>query len=170
MLIAGVVAVSAATSAGAIRPRAIPICSDSAVAASLGVVRGSQGAGQTSYWLRVKNTSTSRCHIGGLAKLVLLADNGGRLPTEVTVACGNCAALVIDLKPGISAWADANFSPDVPGPGESHPGRCEPVAYKLAVTLPGTSGRAIGLIRPPTSVCSHGAIRLTYFGATKPSA
>jgi hypothetical protein len=165
----GCVAVSAASAGATPHPRVVALCSASAVAVSFAVVRGSQGAGQTSYALRVKNTSSSRCRTGGLARIVLLGHNGAKLPTAVTVACGNCAALVIELEPGISAWADARFSPDVPGPGEDHPGRCEPVAYKVAVTLPGTSGSAVGLIRPPTSVCSHGAIRLTYLGATKPS-
>jgi Protein of unknown function (DUF4232) len=151
-------------------PQRLSQCSPTDVAVSFGVVRGSQGAGQTSYALRVKNVSSTPCRTGGLPNLVLIGAHGARLPTRISVSCGNCDAAVLVLKPGISAWSDGRFSPDVPGPGEtSSGGRCEPVAYTIRVSLPGTSGGVEGLIRPPTSVCSHGWIHLSYLGVTKPT-
>lgn len=155
--------------AGAARPHKLAPCSSTDVAVSWGVVRGSQGAGQTSYALRVKNVSSVTCRIGGLPKLVLLNKQGATLPTKVSVACANCNEAVLNLRPGISAWSDGRFSPDVPGTGENHRARCEPIAFDVRVTLPATIGSVVGAIRPPTSVCSHGSISLSYLGAVKPS-
>jgi Protein of unknown function (DUF4232) len=169
-LVLGLFAASAIAAGAMPRPARLSPCSDSDVAVSFGVVRGSQGAGQTSYALRVKNESSETCRTGGLPRLVLIGKDGAHLPTKVTIGCANCNAAVISLKPGISAWSEARFSPDVPGPGEDHPGGpCEPPAFAVRVTLPGTTGSVEGLIRPPTSVCSHGSIRLDFLATAKPS-
>ncbi len=156
--------------AGATRgPQRLSLCSDSDVAVSFGEVSGRQGAGQTSYALRVKNASSKTCR-GGVPQLVLIGKDGANLPTKITIGCSNCNAAVIGLKPGISAWSEARFSPDVPPPGEGHSGgRCEPPAFAVRVTLPGTTGSVEGLIRPPTSVRSHGSIRRNFLGTIKPS-
>jgi Protein of unknown function (DUF4232) len=170
ILLIGLLVGAGSTAGAARRADRLSLCSPTDVAVSLGVVRGSQGAGQTSYALRVKNVSSVSCRTGGLANLVLIGKHGTKLPTRISASCGNCNAVALVLRPGISAWADGRFSPDVPGPGETSPGgRCEPVAYAIRVTLPGTSGSVQGLIRPPTSVCSHGWIHLSYLGTTKPT-
>jgi hypothetical protein len=170
VLLFGLLVGACFTAAAAPRAHRLSPCSPTDVAVSFGVVRGSQGAGQTSYALRVKNVSSVSCRTGGLATLVLIGRNGAKLPTKISASCDNCNAAALVLRPGISAWADGRFSPDVPGPGETAPGgRCEPVAYAIRVSLPGTSGTVEGLVRPPTSVCSHGWIHLSYLGTTKPT-
>ncbi|MGA8297072.1 MAG: DUF4232 domain-containing protein [Acidimicrobiales bacterium] len=165
----GVFATSVGAASASSSPARIASCTASEVAVSFNVVRGSQGAGQTSYALRVKNVSAATCRTGGLPQLVLRGGRGAKLPTKVEVACGNCAAIVINLRPGLSAWSTARFSPDVPGPGET--GRqCEPTAYHVVVTTPGSTRGVEGAIHPPTPVCSHGRILLTYLGTSKPAA
>jgi hypothetical protein len=65
---------------------------------------------------------------------------------------------MIQLTPGATAFADARFSPDVPGVGEPVLGRrCEATAYRLRV-WPGGAASTTVPIRPPTPVCEHGRL------------
>ena len=135
-------------------------CAPSALAARMMVVRGSAGAGNISYRLVLRNTSTATCEVSGHPGLRLRGAGGRALPTHVTaVAPGAGTAALIRLAPGQAAGAMLRFSPDVPGPGEQSTGRCEPVAHSVRVSLasPG-SGALVGPVKPPTSVCEHGTM------------
>ena len=52
--------------------------------------------------------------------------------------------------------------PYVPGVGEQHTGPCEPKAYVLRVTAPG-SGTVAAPINPPTAVCERGGLSFTVY-------
>jgi hypothetical protein len=61
------------------------------------------------------------------------------------------------LEPGTTATATVRFSPDVPGPGDSQSGSCQPEAHTLALTP--TGGGTVDVpIQPPTSVCERGTL------------
>jgi hypothetical protein len=140
-----------------------PPCRGPQLAASFSVVRGSAGAGNIVYALRLRNRSQTRCFVSGLARLRLLSKRGRPLPTHVVAAHpGQLTAVRVVLRPGGWASASARFSPDVPGVGEPAAGRrCEPVAYLLRVTPPPGSGTTVAAVAPPTSVCEHGSIQLS---------
>jgi hypothetical protein len=132
---------------------------------SFTVVRGSAGAGNIVYRLRLTNASSSTCWVSGLPVAQLLDSKYKKLPTHVRAARpGQGAAAKIVLKQGRSATADARFSPDVPGPGEPVSRRCEPVAHFLRVT-PNGGGTVTVPIRPPTSVCEHGTLSFSLLRA-----
>ena len=127
------------------------------------VVRGSAGAGQITYRLRVVDRSSSDCFVSGIPGLRLLGANGKALPTHARAEHpAQLTAVRVLLRPGGAAALTARFSPDVHGPGEQHPGRCEPVADRLRVTPQG-GGSVVVPVRPPTSVCEHGRLGLTAF-------
>jgi hypothetical protein len=155
-LLAGGGATSAATTT--------PACSGRDLGGSFRVVPGSPGAGGITYRLRLTNTSPAACWVSGIPRLRLLGAKGGALPTKVSPAYpGQGTAALIVLRPGRSAKADARFSPDVPGPGEGHPGQCEPTAHCLRVTIGGSSFTVA--VTPPTPVCEHGSLRLSLLSA-----
>jgi hypothetical protein len=162
LAIAALVAAFAASGAGA-SPAATPACKGGALTGSFRAVPGSPGAGGISYTLEVRNVSDATCYLTGLPVVQLLTRDGQLVPTHVSSAYPNerTAAKVL-LAPEKLASATARFSPDVPGPGEGHPGACEPQAYKIRVTPSGHGGVVVA-ISPPTSVCSHGALRFTTF-------
>jgi hypothetical protein len=136
-----------------------PACRGPQLAATFSVVRGSAGAGNIVYALRVRNRSDSACFVSGLPQLRLLGRTGKPLPTHVTAARpGQLTAVRVVLRPGGYASASARFSPDVPGPGEGGVRRCEPVAYRVRVTAPPGGGTTTGPVSPPTSVCEHGTM------------
>ena len=134
-------------------------------------IEGSAGAGQVSYALRLRNHSTTTCFVSGLPSLQLLDRFGKRLPTHVTPAFpGAGTAARIFLVGGAAAWAEARFSPDVPGVGEPVAGRaCERTAYRVIDGVPPSSSRLSAPIRPPTPVCEHGAMRVSLLGKKRPT-
>jgi hypothetical protein len=140
-------------------PAAAGACSGSALRGAFEVLPGSAGAGQISYVLTLSNASPTACFVTGLPVVQLLDAQGNPLPTHVSPAHpGQQAAVKVTLAPGASAKAEARFSPDVPGPGEQHPGRCEPESAQLRVTATG-GGTLNVAVSPPTSVCEHGSLR-----------
>jgi hypothetical protein len=135
-------------------------CTGLQLTGTFALVPGSAGAGQIAYALTVKNTSHGRCSVRGAPRALLLGVSGAALPTRVTASGG---ARQIVLEPGASAVADARFSPDIAGNGDSQSGACQPEAHTLQVT---TSGGGVfdAPIRPPTSVCQQGSLDFEAFG------
>jgi hypothetical protein len=153
--------VTSAAAAAATSP-----CASSDLAGSFRGVPGSAGAGQISYALVVKNTSGSACFVTGLPVVQLLGADGSNLPTKVSAEQpGATTAVKVSLGPGGSAGAQARFSPDVPGVGETQTGACEPKAVQMRVTAPG-GGTFDVPVTPPTSVCEHGSLRFDVYSST----
>jgi len=145
-------------------PAAPPACGGRDLRGSFDGIRGSAGAGSITYRLKLTNRSLASCWVSGIPQLRLLGAKGGALPTAVRPARpGQGTAARIVLRPGHAARADARFSPDVPGPGEQHPGACEPSAHRLRVTIGGTSVTVP--VRPPTPVCEHGTLSMSLLTA-----
>jgi len=145
-------------------PSAAPACSGGDLSGSFAEIPGSAGAGQISYALTLTNASSTACFVSGIPQLQLLDAQGGALSTSATAAQpGQATAAKVVLQPGASATAEARFSPDVPGPGEQHPGACEPTAHQLRVTLGG--GSVTVPVSPPTPVCEQGQLRMSVFAA-----
>ncbi len=65
-------------------------------------IRGSAGAGNIVYRLRVTNTSKQACFVTGIPGLTLLDRSGHKLPTKATFGGrpGTLAAVVAPLAPG----------------------------------------------------------------------
>jgi hypothetical protein len=144
---------------------AAPACTGGKLSGSFTVVRGSAGAGNIVYKLRLRNASSAACFVTGIPRLRLLARNGSSLPTNAKPESpGALTAVKVVLKQGKAAAATARFSPDVPGPGEGVMRRCEPTAYKLRVT-PNGGGTVVVSVTPPTPVCSHGSMALRALSA-----
>jgi hypothetical protein len=137
-------------------------CRGADLAGRFAVVRGSAGAGNISYRLVLRNRSAGTCSLNGLPVVSLRSRAGNALPTHVRTAYPGRLAILVTLRPGQRADATARFSPDVPGPGEQTPGRCEPTAYRLVVTAPG-GGATSAAIQPPTSVCEHGLLQFSTY-------
>jgi hypothetical protein len=139
---------------------ATPACTGSNLRGTFTVVRGSAGAGNIVYKLRLRNASNVACFVTGIPRLRLLARTGSSLPTNAKPENpGALTAVRVDLQPGKAAATTARFSPDVPGPSEGVTRRCEPTAYKLRVT-PNGGGTLVVLMTPPAPVCSHGSMAL----------
>jgi hypothetical protein len=134
-------------------------CTGAELAGTFAAVRGSAGAGNIVYALRLKNRSTAACTVTGIPGITLLDRRGKKLPTHPFPAHpGALTAVLVTLAPGKTATATARFSPDVPGTGEPVSGRrCEPVAYSLLVR-PNGGGTLRAPIRPATPVCEHGGM------------
>lgn len=149
-----------------------PACRGVQLSGSFTRIAGSAGAGQISYALRLRNHSSATCFVSGLPSLQLLDRSGKRLPTHVTPAFpGAGTAARIFLVGNASAWAEARFSPDVPGVGEPVAGKmCERTAYRVIVGAPPSSSTLIAPIRPPTPVCEHGAMHVSLLGKKRPTA
>jgi hypothetical protein len=128
------------------------------ISGSFSVVRGSAGAGNVVYALRLHNKGSQACLLRGLPQLRLLGTHGRPLPTSVS-ADPRYKPVPFVLRPGRTATAQARFSPDVPGKGEPATRACEPVARTARVLAGGTS--VIVPVRPPTRVCSHGRLVFT---------
>jgi hypothetical protein len=154
-----VLAVGLAASAAAFGAHAAgvpPACQGKDLTGAFTAVRGSEGAGNIIYTLRLRNTSHSVCFVTGLPRVLLLGKSGKALPTNVRPEFpGALTAILVRLRPGMTTSANAQFSPDVPGVGEGHPGACEATAYALRVT-PNGGGTLVAPISNPTAVCSHG--------------
>jgi hypothetical protein len=138
------------------------LCNGAQLAGTFALVPGSAGAGQIEYALTVKNTSHSPCSLHGIPQATLLGASGAALPTNVRAA-GVGAARHVVLQPGASAVAQARFSPDVAGVGDSQSGTCQPPAHTLQVT-PNGGGVMDAAITPATSVCEQGTLSFDAFG------
>ena len=121
-------------------------------------VPNSAGAGNIVYALRLHNAGTTSCLLQGLPQVRLLGATGTPLPTKV-LRDPRFTPKPFVLRPGHTATAQARFTPDVPGPGESTTGACEPVAHTLRVTAGGASVTVP--IQRPTRVCVHGRMTFT---------
>jgi hypothetical protein len=66
------------------------------------------------------------------------------------------------LPPGASATAQARFSPDVAGTGDSQSGACQPQARAFSLSAAG--GVTEATLKPPTSVCQQGTLNFEPFG------
>jgi hypothetical protein len=123
------------------------------------LIPGSSGAGQIGYTLTVKNTSQVPCSLHGVPRGTLVGASGAALPTHVKSAGGVGRQIV--LPPGASATAQARFSPDVAGTGDSQSGACQPVARTFQLSAGGNVAEAE--IQPPTSVCEQGTLNFEPF-------
>ncbi|HJU37338.1 MAG TPA: DUF4232 domain-containing protein [Gaiellaceae bacterium] len=136
-------------------------CTGAQVAGTFTLVPNSAGAGQIAYALTLKNASSSPCLVRGVPQATLLDASGTPLPTHIRAAEGGKRPIL--LPPGASALAQARFSPDVAGDGDSQTGACQPTAHTLQVTAAG-GGVAEAPIKPPTSVCQQGTLNFEPFG------
>ncbi|MGH3055183.1 MAG: DUF4232 domain-containing protein [Gaiellaceae bacterium] len=134
-------------------------CTHDQLAGMFAEAPGSAAAGQIEYVLTLKDTSASGCWLAATPPIVKLLDaSGSPLPTrEVPGQDVTQSTPSVTLEPGTSATETVRFSPDVPGPGDSQNGPCQPKAHTLAVTLAG-DGTVDVPIRPPTSVCERGTL------------
>ena len=135
-------------------------CSGTQLAATFIVVPNSAGAGQIAYTLSVKNSSHSACSLHGPPAGTLLGASGTALPTHVKAAEKGGRRIV--LPPGASATAQARFSPDVPGQGDSQSGTCQPQAHTFQLSAEGGGVTEVP-IKPPTSVCEQGTLNFEPF-------
>ena len=135
-------------------------CTGTQLSARFTLIPGSAGAGQIAYTLTVKNSSSTPCSVHGVPQATLLAASGASLPTHVKSAGGGGHQIV--LPPGASATAQARFSPDVAGDGDSQSGACQPQAHTLQLSAGGSVADAA--IKPPTSVCQQGTLNFGAFG------
>ena len=137
-------------------------CTGDAMSGTFTAVPGSAGAGTTVYRLQVINTSPVACYVSGLPQVQLLGANGADLPTHVVPEQqGLDTSAKVTLQPNGSAFADARFSPDVNGTGDSTSGQCQPTAAKLRVAF-GGAPLDIG-VHPPTAVCERGQLQFKLF-------
>ncbi|MDE3190745.1 MAG: DUF4232 domain-containing protein [Acidobacteriota bacterium] len=148
-------------------PAASAACTAGNLQGSFDGVQGSAGAGQIVYQLKLTNTGASPCFVTGIPQVQLLGTTGNGLPTNASPEPGQPAAAKVSLAHGASATADAQFSPDVPGTGDSTSGRCQPTATVLRVTATG-GGTLDAPIQPPTSVCEQGSMRFKPLVAASP--
>lgn len=136
-----------------------PGCTARQIHASFDYVPGSAAAGHVTYIVKLVNRGTP-CTISGRPGLRLYDGRGRPLPTHAFPDHpGTGTAVLVTIRTGHSARANARFSPDVPGPGEGNP--CERAAVHVHVTLPSPAqGAVIGPVKPRTPVCEHGRIVL----------
>jgi Protein of unknown function (DUF4232) len=134
-------------------------CAGTDLAATFTLIPGSAGAGQIAYALTAKNTSQSPCSLHGTPQGTLLGSSGTPLPT--TVKSGGRGPRLV-LPPGASATAQARFSPDVAGDGDSQSGECQPQAHTFQLSTEGGGVTEAG-IKPPTSVCERGTLHFDAF-------
>jgi hypothetical protein len=137
-------------------------CTGDAMSGTFKVVPGSAGAGTIVYRLRVTNTSPVACYVSGLPDVQLRGSNGADLPTQVVPEQqGQDTSARITLQPNASASADARFSPDVNGTGDSTSGQCQPKAVTMRV---GFGGAPLDVdVSPPTPVCERGQLQFKIF-------
>jgi hypothetical protein len=136
-------------------------CQGTQLAAMFAEIANSSGAGQIAYALTAKNTSPGPCSLHGIPQGTLLGATGTTLPTHIK-ASGSRGKLIV-LPPGASAIAQARFSPDVAGEGDSQSGSCQPEAHTFQLTGDG-GGVTEAPIKPPTSVCEQGTLNFEAFG------
>ena len=134
-------------------------CQGTDLTATFALIPNSAGAGQIAYTLTVKNSSQVPCSVQGIPRGMLLGASGTALPTHVKASGG--AGKRIVLPPGASATAQARFSPDVAGEGDSQSGACQPLAHTFQLIASG--GVTEAPIKPPTSVCQQGTLNFEAF-------
>jgi len=134
-------------------------CQGTDLTATFALIPNSAGAGQIAYTLTVRNSSQVPCSVRGIPKGTLLGASGTALPTNIKASGG--AGQRIVLPPGASATAQARFSPDVAGDGDSQSGACQPVAHTFQLIAAG--GVTEAPIKPPTSVCQRGTLNFEAF-------
>jgi Protein of unknown function (DUF4232) len=156
-------ALAATASAGG--PTSTP-CTGPMLSGTFRAIRGSAGAGNIVYRLRLEDTSHTACFVTGLPGVTLLGAGGRKLPTRSSFAGrpGMLTAVRVPLAPRAGAAVlTARFSPDVPGRAEPAAGnQCEPTAFRLRIA-PAGGGSVVVPISPPTPVCEHGSLQLTSF-------
>ena len=137
-------------------------CTGDAMSGTFNAVPGSAGAGTIVYRLRVTNTSPVACYVSGLPDVQLRGSNGADLPTQVVPEQqGEDTAAKITLAPNGSASADARFSPDVNGTGDSTSGQCQPKSVTMRI---GFGGAPLDVaVNPPTPVCERGQLQFKIF-------
>jgi hypothetical protein len=141
-------------------------CAAGSLQGSFDVVPGSPGAGQISYTLKLTNTGATPCYVSGIPQVQLLGTTGGALPTSASAEPPAPASPPkVSLQHGGSAVAEARFSPDVNGTGDSTNGQCQPTATVLRVTAQG-GGTLDAPIQPPTPVCEQGSLHFRVFTAS----
>jgi len=153
----GLAGAAAVLATGAPARDSAPSCRGAALAGRFAVVPGSAGAGNISYALRLKNVSAAACTVGGLPAGRLLGSRKEPLPTHVRAERPGARGVPVALRPGQSVVASARFSPDVPGPGETGMGPCEPTAHWFRVAASG-GGTTRVKVTPATPVCEHGRL------------
>jgi hypothetical protein len=134
-------------------------CRGTDLTAAFALIPNSAGAGQIAYTLTVKNSSQTPCSVQGIPRGTLLGASGTALPTRVKGSGG--AGKRIVLPPEASATAQARFSPDVAGVGDSQSGACQPQAHTFQLSAAG--GVTEAPIKPPTSVCQQGTLNFEAF-------
>ncbi|HEV8462903.1 MAG TPA: DUF4232 domain-containing protein [Gaiellaceae bacterium] len=157
VVIAALAACSSAGSTTSSRCRGIQL------AGAFTAIPGSAGAGNIVYRLALQNLSSSSCTLTGLPQGVLLGKTGTRLPTHIRTAFPGRMPVLVRLAPGRFAYANARFSPDVPGTGDHTTGQCEPRAYWLQVE--GINVK----IAPATPVCERGTLSFSTYAPVKSS-
>jgi hypothetical protein len=163
LLVGAAVALSASTAFG---HRTAADCAGNQLAGRFTVVFGSAGAGNITYKLMLKNTSSRPCTVTGLPVGRLLGKTKKQLSTHIRAAHpGRLTAILVTLAPGGSAYATARFSPDVSGTGEQVVGPCEPKAHWFRVRASG-GGTTTVKVTPPTSVCEHGTMSFSAYSKT----
>ncbi len=141
-------------------------CAAGSLQGSFDVVPGSPGAGQISYKLTLTNTGATPCYVSGIPQVQLLGTTGGALATSASAEPPAPASPPkVSLQHGGSAVAEARFSPDVNGTGDSTTGQCQPTATVLRVTAQG-GGTLDAPIQPPTPVCEQGSLHFRIFSAS----
>ncbi|WP_194912122.1 DUF4232 domain-containing protein [Catenulispora rubra] len=126
------------------------------------VVPDSQGAGHVAADLTLQNTSARSCTVAGFPAISLLASNDRTLPSYV-VKDNSVAVTTITVAPGASVHAEMRYSANVPGPGESQNGQCEPTTVHAQAQLPGDSAWAHITLDSPTPVCEKGELQVKPF-------
>ncbi len=134
-------------------------CRGTDLTATFALIPNSAGAGQIAYTLTVKNSSQTPCSVQGIPRGTLLGATGTALPTHVKASGGAGKRIVLPF--GASATAQARFSPDVAGEGDSQSGACQPRAHTFQLTAAG--GVTEAPIKPPTSVCQQGTLNFEAF-------
>ena len=134
-------------------------CQGTDLTAMFALIPNSAGAGQIAYTLTVKNSSQTPCSVQGIPRGTLLGATGTALPTHIRASGG--AGKRIVLPAGASAMAQARFSPDVAGEGDSQSGACQSQAHTFQLIAAG--GVTEAPIKPPTSVCQRGTLNFAAF-------
>src|SRR5581483_4504537 len=150
--------VAAGLAAAALTPLAgassAPACATGNLSVSFTFIPGSPGAGNVEYTLKVKNTGANSCSLGK-PTVTLLGKSGAANPSH-----SHSTGAAVTVPAGGTAKADARFSPDVAGTGDTQSAACQPVSYKVKVAFKGSPGTVTGPIKPPTRVCERGSMSI----------
>lgn len=156
---------------GAGTSASVPRCHTTDLRGSFAIAAGSEGAGNVTANITLRNTSSHACWVGGYPGMLLLGSSHQALPTDVARSDA-VAARRVTLEPGGAASASARFSPDVPGSGDSQSGACQPTAHYVEITPPDETTHLVVTAQPATAVCERGTMQTSVFvaGTAGPSA